>query len=121
VILTLCCKRVCRLQIKFLSVNLSNITLTPLSKSFLGQRDDMPTIIDQVPKWNRGKEWVQLIQPRIQMMPMLGLGMSVGTNGSLLEADVVVVSSFDELREKGENNVRLLKCFYIYFICSLYL
>ncbi len=48
-----------------------------------------------VPSWTRGEESLELVEPKSIALPMLGLGMSVGTPG--IEAEVVVVSSFDEL------------------------
>lgn len=50
----------------------------------------------QVPNWERGEEWAEMIQPRHHRMEILAFLNSVSTNG-VLEADVVVVRSFDEL------------------------
>ena len=54
-----------------------------------------------VPKWVRGHESLHLIQPVRQPLPMLGLGNSVGTPPGGIEADVLVVSSFDELDRRA--------------------
>ena len=54
-----------------------------------------------VPHWVRGHEKAELLQPRYLNMPMLGLGMSVGTPKGGIEAPVLVVSSFDELKARG--------------------
>lgn len=54
-----------------------------------------------VPRWVRGHEKAELLQPRYLSMPMLGLGMSVGTPKGGIEAEVLVVSSFDELAARG--------------------
>ena len=54
-----------------------------------------------VPRWVRGKESVELLAPRIDTLPMLGLGGSVGTPAQGIEADVLIVSSFDELKRRG--------------------
>ena len=51
-----------------------------------------------VPKWVRGRESLELVNPIREPLPMLGLGNSVGTPAAGLEADVLVVSNFDELR-----------------------
>lgn len=48
-----------------------------------------------IPIWRRGYESAKLLAPRRMRIPMLGLGSSVGTNGSIT-ADVVVVEDFDE-------------------------
>jgi carboxypeptidase Q len=54
-----------------------------------------------VPRWVRGHERVQLLQPRYVDMPMLGLGGSVGTPKGGIEAEVMVVSSFEELTARA--------------------
>jgi len=60
----------------------------------------------QAPKWIRGKEWAQLVSPRYKNLPLLGLGSSVGTNGTVLQAQAIVVRSFDELRSLPNATVR---------------
>jgi carboxypeptidase Q len=50
-----------------------------------------------LPSWIRGYEEAYMIYPRVQKLTILGLGGTVGTNGEYLEADAVVVTSFDEL------------------------
>jgi carboxypeptidase Q len=54
-----------------------------------------------VPRWVRGNESLRLLAPRPRSLPMLGLGGSVATPPEGLTADVLVVGSFDELRERG--------------------
>jgi carboxypeptidase Q len=54
-----------------------------------------------VPHWVRGHEKAELLQPRYLNMPMLGLGMSVGTGKGGVEAEVLVVSDFDELAARA--------------------
>jgi carboxypeptidase Q len=49
-----------------------------------------------VPSWVRGDEAATMLEPTVRELSMLGLGGSVGTGGPI-EADVVVVGSFDEL------------------------
>jgi carboxypeptidase Q len=51
-----------------------------------------------VPRWVRGHEKAELLQPRYLSLPMLGLGGSVATPKGGLQAEVLVVSSFDELK-----------------------
>ena len=50
-----------------------------------------------VPKWVRGRESLDLVEPVRQPLPMLGLGNSVGTPAAGIEGDVIVVKDFDEL------------------------
>jgi carboxypeptidase Q len=50
-----------------------------------------------VPKWVRGSESAEIVEPARHAMVMLGLGDSVGTGGDAIQAEVVVVHTFDEL------------------------
>jgi carboxypeptidase Q len=54
-----------------------------------------------VPAWVRGAESAQLLVPREQNLPMLGLGGSVATPPGGVTADVLVVNSFSDLTAKG--------------------
>ena len=54
-----------------------------------------------VPKWVRGRESLELLEPIRQPLPMLGLGNAVGTPAGGIEDDVVVVKDFDELTAKA--------------------
>jgi carboxypeptidase Q len=54
-----------------------------------------------VPRWVRGHERAELLQPRYVELPMLGLGGSVATPKGGIEAEVLVVSSFDELKARA--------------------
>ncbi|MEO8636870.1 MAG: M20/M25/M40 family metallo-hydrolase [Gemmatimonadales bacterium] len=55
----------------------------------------------KVPHWVRGNESVDLIAPRAMSLPMLGLGLSIGTPRAGITAPVLVVSSFDELTARA--------------------
>ncbi len=64
-----------------------------------------------VPRWVRGEESLELVSPRRAKLPMLGLGGSVGTGPEGIRAEVLVVSSFEELearKEEAQGRVVLL-------------
>jgi carboxypeptidase Q len=54
-----------------------------------------------VPRWVRGNESLRLLSPRPRNLPMLGLGGSIGTPAEGITADVLVVSSFDDLHARA--------------------
>jgi carboxypeptidase Q len=51
-----------------------------------------------VPRWVRGRESAEIVNPPRHSLTMLGLGGSIGTPAGGLEAEVVVVNSFEDLR-----------------------
>ena len=51
----------------------------------------------KVPHWVRGRESLQIVAPTPQPLVILGLGNSVGTPPDGIEAEVLVLHSFDEL------------------------
>lgn len=51
----------------------------------------------KVPHWVRGQESLEIVSPRRHTLVMLGLGNSVGTPAEGIEAELLVVGSFDEL------------------------
>ncbi|NYF78186.1 M20/M25/M40 family metallo-hydrolase [Granulicella arctica] len=59
-----------------------------------------------VPKWVRGKESGAIVAPVEKPLHMLGLGMSVGTPPAGITAEVVVVSTFDDLKKLGKKGVK---------------
>lgn len=54
-----------------------------------------------VPKWVRGAESIEMIEPPHHVLPMLGLGGSVATPPGGIEADVIVVANADELNKRA--------------------
>ncbi|MGH9141854.1 MAG: M20/M25/M40 family metallo-hydrolase [Vicinamibacterales bacterium] len=54
-----------------------------------------------VPKWVRGSESAEIVEPARHSMVMLGLGDSVGTTGDGIQAEVLAVQSFDELEARA--------------------
>jgi carboxypeptidase Q len=62
-----------------------------------------------VPRWVRGRESLEVVTPFPRPLVMLGLGGSVGTPPEGIEAEVLVVSSFDELeRQAAEARGRIV-------------
>ena len=55
-----------------------------------------------VPKWVRGNESAHMVSPWKKELHMLGLGGSIGTAPEGITADVMVVSSFDELEDRSD-------------------
>ena len=54
-----------------------------------------------VPRWIRGEESAAMVGPRMQNLPMLGLGGSIATPAAGITADVMVVTSYDELTRRA--------------------
>jgi carboxypeptidase Q len=54
-----------------------------------------------VPHWVRGEERIELLAPTRRPLPMLGLGGSIATPPGGVTAEVLVVSSFDELQRRA--------------------
>lgn len=54
-----------------------------------------------VPRWVRGRESLEITHPPHHVVPMLGLGGSVGTPPEGIEADVLVVGSGEELSRRA--------------------
>ena len=55
-----------------------------------------------VPRWVRGTETGELLSPSRQRMPLTGLGGSVGTPPEGITADVIEVSTYDELEQRRD-------------------
>jgi carboxypeptidase Q len=64
------------------------------------------TIPVKVPHWVRGAESARLMAPFDKPLHMLGLGMSIGTPPGGITADIVAVSTFDELTKLGREKVQ---------------
>ena len=55
----------------------------------------------KVPHWVRGQESLEISSPRRHSLVMLGLGNSVGTPAEGIEAELLIVHSFQELEAAG--------------------
>jgi carboxypeptidase Q len=63
--------------------------------------DNVHTEKAMVPRWVRGAESAVIVEPPEHPLTILGLGGSVGTPPAGIEADVLVVRTFDELNQKA--------------------
>jgi len=75
----------------------------------LMRRDGLEHVTIQkvmVPHWVRGHESGSITTPVTKPLHMLGLGMSVGTPAAGIDAEIVVVKNFDELKKLGKAGVQ---------------
>ena len=62
-----------------------------------------------VPVWTRGRESLEVLEPGARALPILGLGDSIGTPPDGIDAEVLVVDSFDALdREAARARGRIV-------------
>jgi carboxypeptidase Q len=64
------------------------------------------TIPVKVPHWVRGTESARMLTPLEKPLHMLGLGMSIATPPGGITADIVAVSTFDELAKLGREKIQ---------------
>ena len=60
----------------------------------------------KVPHWVRGAESARMLAPLERPLHMLGLGMSIGTPPGGITADVVAVSTFEDLAKLGRSKIQ---------------
>ena len=54
-----------------------------------------------VPRWVRGNESLEMVEPRHQKLQMLGVGMSVGTPPEGITGEVAIFASLDDLEKRA--------------------
>jgi carboxypeptidase Q len=67
--------------------------------------DNTRRIAAKVPHWERGQESVALVEPVARPLLMLGLGGSIATPPEGITAEVVPVSSFEEMEKLGREKI----------------
>jgi carboxypeptidase Q len=55
-----------------------------------------------VPHWTRGREWARCVAPVEFDLVMSGMGLSDGTGGKTIEAEIMAVRDFDELEARAD-------------------
>jgi carboxypeptidase Q len=88
------------------SQNLENAIDYMINKSVAYGLDNVHGEEVKVPHWVRGSESATLVEPRNKSMYILGLGNSVGTPPEGILAEVLVVKSFNDLKEKAASVVK---------------
>ncbi|KAK9510610.1 hypothetical protein O3M35_005355 [Rhynocoris fuscipes] len=83
------------------SKNLENAIDYMLQRSKTFDLDNVHGEPVTVPHWVRGKEEAFLLKPRFFKLNILGLGGSIGTPKEGITAPVIVVESFDELKNRS--------------------
>jgi carboxypeptidase Q len=63
--------------------------------------DNVHTEAAKVPAWVRGRESLEILEPAVRALPILGLGNSVGTPAAGVEGEVLVVDGFDALERQA--------------------
>lgn len=83
------------------SVNLENSITDVKNLMTKYKLENVKTEPVMVPVWVRGKEYAELRYPHYKKLSMLGLGGSIATPVAGITAEVLVVKTFDELKEKA--------------------
>ena len=91
------------------SENLSRAIAWSVDRMNRDGLDNVRTESVMVPRWVRGQERAEILEPQRTRLDVLGLGGTIPTPPAGIEADVVVVGSFDELRSRsGEMKGRIV-------------
>lgn len=63
--------------------------------------DNVHTEPTKVPVWVRGAESLEILEPAVRALPILGLGNSVGTPAAGVDAELLIVDSFEALERQA--------------------
>ncbi len=55
-----------------------------------------------VPHWTRGREWARCVEPLAFDLTLSGMGLSDGTGGKVLKAEILAVRDFEELEARAD-------------------
>jgi hypothetical protein len=90
---------------------LSSALAMPLTRANIRRFSDMEIFVEilenvrgesvKVPHWVRGEESAEMLTPRLERLPVLGLGGTIATPTGGVTAEILVVTNFTELTNRA--------------------